>query len=127
MPDYRKKCHECRELMDEFTEWEQTFLRDMQRKSEKEMSPKQKDIIDRLYLKVCEMGEGAREVISTPGTAHQFDIALMDEKGLGLCTVCGAAEGQLTKHCPGKMMTDTQKSMSYAGRLNFINGCWVKT
>ena len=50
--DYRARCHECRRVMDSFTEWEKSFLRLIQR--QEEFTSKQKAYIDRLYERISE-------------------------------------------------------------------------
>jgi len=46
--------------------------------------------------------------------------------GLGLCTVCGLAEGELTTHCPGRPATEEEADRIYnLGNLDFRFGAWV--
>lgn len=45
--------------------------------------------------------------------------------GLAACTVCGGAEGTLTKHCPGAQITALQSERIYAGTLDYVGGKWV--
>lgn len=46
--------------------------------------------------------------------------------GLAWCAVCGGAEGSLPKECPGVTMSPEQLDAVYAGKLNFVNGMWVR-
>jgi hypothetical protein len=45
--------------------------------------------------------------------------------GLGVCTVCGGAEGSLTIECPGVQMTAEQDEKVYAGAIDFKDGHWI--
>lgn len=46
--------------------------------------------------------------------------------GLGLCTVCGLAEGALTTHCPGRKVTEAEEKEIYEnGTLDYRDGQWV--
>lgn len=46
--------------------------------------------------------------------------------GLGLCVVCGAAEGELTTDCPGHKVTEEIKQKVYQGKLDFFGGQWIQ-
>jgi hypothetical protein len=46
--------------------------------------------------------------------------------GLSLCMICGGAEGALPTHCPGVKMTSDQIELVYDGKLDYIEGQWVK-
>jgi hypothetical protein len=37
--------------------------------------------------------------------------------GLALCTVCGAAEGELLSHCPGFSLSAEAKAACYSGNV----------
>lgn len=39
---------------------------------------------------------------------------------LGGCSVCGGWEGEVPKDCPGEPMTQDQKDLVMAGKLDFI-------
>jgi hypothetical protein len=54
-----------------------------------------------------------------PGTCMWCD------GGLGWCTVCGAFEGQLTTHCPGRKLTEEELEATYAEKLDFVGGLWI--
>lgn len=48
--------------------------------------------------------------------------------GLGLCRVCGGAEGSLTTECPGFQISTEQSDAIYnrgAGGLDWRNGQWI--
>jgi hypothetical protein len=45
--------------------------------------------------------------------------------GLAVCTVCKAAEGELTAECPGEPVPYERREQVYAGILNFKNGQWI--
>jgi hypothetical protein len=47
------------------------------------------------------------------GTEHKFE----HQKSLSSCTVCGAAEGQLLKWCPGVKLTEEAKEACYRGNV----------
>lgn len=46
--------------------------------------------------------------------------------GLFVCSVCGAAEGELTSECPQTKMTDDQRTAVFEGRLDYRAGQWVE-
>lgn len=49
------------------------------------------------------------------------------EGGLGMCTVCGGAEGTLPTQCPGVEMTQEQMDAIYLTRtLDFKDGKWIE-
>jgi hypothetical protein len=43
-----------------------------------------------------------------------------------LCGVCGGFEGSLPTECPHEKMTDQQREDVYAGKLDYVNGKWVR-
>lgn len=43
---------------------------------------------------------------------------------LAQCTVCGAAEGELTTDCPERKMTNPELSLAYSETLDYFNGYW---
>jgi hypothetical protein len=48
------------------------------------------------------------------------------DSGLDVCDVCGAYEGGLTTHCPGRTITEEEMDRIYKkGNLDFRNGQWV--
>jgi len=48
------------------------------------------------------------------------------EGGLGLCTVCGGAEGSMPTSCPGIRMTGTQADAVFAGTMDYVGGRWIE-
>lgn len=45
--------------------------------------------------------------------------------GLGMCSVCGGAEGTLTTECCGRQITEEEQHRIYeVGDLDFVNGEW---
>lgn len=42
------------------------------------------------------------------------------------CAVCTAWEGGLTTECPGRVTTYDEQEQVYAGKIDFINGQWIK-
>lgn len=46
------------------------------------------------------------------------------EGGLGLCTVCGGAEGSLTTDCCGHHLNEHIQDAIYKGGLDFKDGKW---
>lgn len=48
------------------------------------------------------------------------------EGGLVICTVCEAAEGELTRECPGVPMSEGQLAQRFAGKIDFHHGNWFK-
>jgi len=55
---------------------------------------------------------------------HKIELT---EHELAYCPVCGGSEGSLTKtDCPGRRMTEEEDSGVYSGKLDFINGKFVK-
>lgn len=47
------------------------------------------------------------------GIQHEFE----HWKGLSSCTVCGAAEGELLKWCPGFKLTQEAKEACFRGNV----------
>lgn len=45
--------------------------------------------------------------------------------GLSICTVCGGAEGTLTKECQGRMMSNEEQAAVYAGQIDYVAGRWI--
>lgn len=45
--------------------------------------------------------------------------------GLYLCSVCRAAEGTLTTHCPGVEVPARVQDNVMLGLLDFVNGRWI--
>lgn len=41
------------------------------------------------------------------------------EVALGLCRVCGGAEGTLPTNCPSRRLTPEEEDAIYAGKLDF--------
>lgn len=46
--------------------------------------------------------------------------------GLSVCTVCKGAEGDLTTECCGHFVSDIFRQQVYNGKIDFIDGKWVK-
>lgn len=44
--------------------------------------------------------------------------------GLGICKVCGLAEGELTTDCPGEDSRSMGEA-TYSGNLDYVGGKWV--
>ena len=44
---------------------------------------------------------------------------------LSLCKVCGGAEGDLPKDCPGEKMSEAVRDRVMDGVLDFVDGKWV--
>lgn len=44
--------------------------------------------------------------------------------GLSVCLVCGAAEGELPRECPGRTMTREELDGVLDGRLDYVDGTW---
>ena len=42
------------------------------------------------------------------------------EGGLGLCTVCNAAEGELLEECPGYELTAEAHELCYKGQIKTV-------
>lgn len=53
--------------------------------------------------------------------AHKF----YPNRELSICMVCGLGEGELTTDCPGER-AGSRGEDTYAGKLDFRNGAWVK-
>lgn len=53
------------------------------------------------------------------------ESCIVCDGGLGICTVCGGAEGSLTTDCPGVKMTPEQDEAVYACKLDFKDGKWI--
>lgn len=45
--------------------------------------------------------------------------------GLGICKVCGGAEGSLPTECPGEKMSQQQDHSVFIGIIDFKGGEWV--
>lgn len=45
--------------------------------------------------------------------------------GLASCIICGGAECELPKECPGTKMTSEQKDQICAGHIDYIHGKWI--
>jgi hypothetical protein len=45
--------------------------------------------------------------------------------GLGICTVCGGAEGTLASECPGFELDEYVLDAIYKGGLDYIFGTWI--
>ena len=56
---------------------------------------------------------------------HKFDEELMQTRNLGLCVNCGAAEADLTSHCPGWKMPIALRANVHAGVVDYKNGSWL--
>lgn len=46
---------------------------------------------------------------------------------LFVCRVCGGAECSLTVDCPGTAITPEQSDLICAGKLDYLQGEWVRT
>lgn len=42
------------------------------------------------------------------------------------CRICNGAEGTLTTECPGTIINEEKQNLIYNGKLDFINGKWIK-
>jgi hypothetical protein len=56
---------------------------------------------------------------------HKFDEELLQTRGLGLCTVCGSAESELTTHCPGWKMPVALRANVRAGVIDYKDHSWL--
>lgn len=56
---------------------------------------------------------------------HKFDEELLQARGLGLCTVCGGAESDLTTHCPGWKLPISIRTNIRAGVVDYKDGRWL--
>ena len=56
---------------------------------------------------------------------HKFDEELMQTRNLGLCIVCGAAEGDLPSHCPGWKLPISIRTNIHAGVVDYKDGSWL--
>lgn len=45
--------------------------------------------------------------------------------GALICTVCKAAEGELTTECPGIVVPPTARDLVMEKKLDFVGGRWV--
>ncbi|WP_195178930.1 hypothetical protein [Mesorhizobium sp. INR15] len=45
--------------------------------------------------------------------------------GLGLCTICGGAEGAMPTDCPGEKVDSAILDQVYRGEFDYIGGRWV--
>lgn len=59
-----------------------------------------------------------------PGRCQEWRCPIC-EGGLAICTVCGAAEGELTKDCCGFRLNQFILDAIYKGGLNFADGMWT--
>jgi hypothetical protein len=66
--------------------------------------------------------EGESDMARRP---HQI-IDVPEHEGLGQCSVCRGAEGELPTECPGRPMTPTECDLVFSGELEFVRGCWWK-
>lgn len=55
-------------------------------------------------------------------TAHKY---LPREDGLSHCSVCGGAEASLTRHCPGRKITEGEQLAVTVGAIDFVDGKWI--
>jgi hypothetical protein len=63
-----------------------------------------------------------------PKDAHpNNEPCMFCDGGLGLCTVCGGAEGSLTTECMGGPVDYFTLQKVYQTNLDFINGGWVRS
>jgi len=46
-------------------------------------------------------------------------------RGLAICQVCQAGEGELTTDCPGKPVAYDLRQAVYDGTRDFVGGAWV--
>lgn len=53
------------------------------------------------------------------------DRCFVCDGGLGLCTVCGSAEGAWTTDCPGSQIPSTVLDQVYSNVVDFVDGRWV--
>jgi hypothetical protein len=51
-------------------------------------------------------------------------FCMICEGGLFVCAVCTAAESELTRHCPGRVMTTEEKEKVTAEELDYMDGDW---
>lgn len=42
------------------------------------------------------------------------------------CRACKGVGASLTKHCVGRMLTDSEEAEIAAGRLGFVSGEWIR-
>lgn len=59
------------------------------------------------------------------GESHRTPCRFCDG-GLGWCIRCDGAEIELTKTCPGRKLTREERAAITDGRLNFVNGRWIR-
>lgn len=64
-------------------------------------------------------------LVHKPGECPNEGHCQICDGGLGLCTVCGCAEGSLATECPGYQCHKTHGEAIYEGALDFKNGEWV--
>lgn len=68
-------------------------------------------------------------------TKHLFEHHAKCEKeycsvcdgGLSICVTCKLAEGTLTTHCPGDVVTAQAEDDIYQGLLDYVDGQWTST
>lgn len=46
--------------------------------------------------------------------------------GLSFCTACKGAEGDMPTDCPGEPITESQSSLIYSAKIDYVRGQWVK-
>ena len=47
--------------------------------------------------------------------------------GLAHCTICNAAEGELTSDCPGAPVDAATRERVYDGEIDYVAGAWRST
>lgn len=57
---------------------------------------------------------------------HECNDCYVCRGGLALCTVCGAGEGQLLKHCPGYRLSEETLESCYSGNVLDLFGWRVQ-
>lgn len=55
----------------------------------------------------------------------EYDACYVCSGGLADCTVCRGAEGAMPTDCPGVALTGAQLDDVYAGKIDFVGGCWT--
>jgi hypothetical protein len=71
------------------------------------------DVIKRAIEYVIKKESGEHKIEPIPGY-----------EGLGKCSVCQAAEGEIPKECPGRPMTEYEKDGVMEGELDYHDGRW---
>lgn len=61
----------------------------------------------------------------THGCDRTHENCMICDGGLAACTVCGGAECELPKECPGRKMTADERKAVGQGTIDFIDGQWT--